>query len=249
MSRSIRFAAALVSLAGLAVVTPAQSPLNPNERTAPPRVNPQDKEDIWVLEFKYKDPRIIAMDVPGRGRTNVWYMWYEVVNRTGAPRYFHPTFDLVTLDRNTTHTDEVLPSVQDAIRKQEDPNNYLDIKNSVTVGKEPIPPSRPDAAPRPVYGLAIWPDVARKAGDTTRFSVFVSGLSNGWTVDDAGMVRRKTLQLNFRRQTDAAHQESGDIVFVPPIEWIYRSTSVKAPTKPKSAEKSTDKAAEKADGR
>jgi hypothetical protein len=231
MCRFVRFAALFLA-AGFAASAPAQ---NPNERTAPPRTNPEDKEDIWILEFTWKDPRVITVNIPGRGPTVCWYLWYQVVNRTGAPRYFHPTFELVTLDRNTVHTDEILPTVEEAIKKVEDPGGYLKLKNSVTIGREPIPVSKPDAAPRPVYGVAIWPDVAKRAADTTRFSIFVSGLSNGWTVDDAGMVRRKTLQLNFRRLTDAAHQDSSDIQFVPPIEWVYRSTSVKAPAKPQPA--------------
>jgi len=63
----------------------------------------------------------------------------------------------------------------------------------------------------------------------TSFSVFASGLSNGWSSDDPGQVRRKTLQLNFRRYTDARHQDAEAIRFVPPHEWIYRATSVKAP--------------------
>lgn len=224
-----------VAVLGWASVAPAQSTLNPNERVAPPRINSQDKEGVWLLDFKFKDPRTIVVDIPGRGRTTCWYLWYEVVNRTGAPRFFHPAFELVTLDRNTTHPDEVLPVVEDAIRKLEDPTGYLKLKNSVTIGSEPIPPSLPDAAPRPVYGVAIFPDVASRAGNTTRFSIFLSGLSNGWTVDDAGVVRRKTLQLNFKRRTDAAHQDGSDVVFVTPTEYVYRSTSVTAPPKPKAA--------------
>src|SRR4051794_26827004 len=98
---------ALLVLGAAGSVAGAQSLGNPNERTAPPRVNPQDKEDIWVLDFRWKDPRPITVDIPGRGRTTVWYMWYQVTNNTGAPRYFHPTFELVTLDRQqATHTDE-----------------------------------------------------------------------------------------------------------------------------------------------
>jgi hypothetical protein len=230
-----RVVIALGALVGLASAAPGQTLLNPNERAAPPRINPQDKEDIWLLDFKFKDPRTIVVDIPGRGKTTCWYLWYEVVNRTGAPRFFHPSFELVTLDRNTSHPDEVLPAVEEAIRKLEDPTGYLRLKNSVTIGAQPIPPSKPDAAPRPVYGVAIFPDVVARAGDTTRFSIFVSGLSNGWTVDEAGKVRRKTLQINFKRLTDAAHQDGTDIQFVAPTEFIYRSTSVAAPPKPKPA--------------
>lgn len=231
----MRFGAVVTALLIGASWVAAQNIVNPNERIAPPRINPQDKEDIWLLDFKFKDPRTIVVDIPGRGKTVCWYLWYEVSNRTGAPRFFHPTFDLVTLDRNTVHTDEVLPVVQEAISRLEDPNGYLKLKNSVTIGRTPIPPSKPDAIPTPVYGVAIWPDVATRAGDTTRFSIFVSGLSNGWTVDSNGIVRRKTLQLNFKRLTDAAHQDGQDIVFVAPSEYIYRSTSVPAPPKPKAA--------------
>ncbi len=233
----VRFAVALLLAAGFGAGAQAQNVLNPNERAAPARINPQDKEGIWLLDLTFKDPRTIVVDIPGRGKTTCWYLWYQVTNRTtGAPRFFHPQFELVTLDRNTVHVDEVLPTVEEAIRKLEDPTGHLKIKNSVTIGKEPIPPSKPDAAPIPVYGVAIWSDVARRAGDTTRFSIFVSGLSNGWTVDDAGIVRRKTLQLNFRRNTDAAHQDGSDIKFVTPSEYVYRSTSVPAPPKPKAAD-------------
>lgn len=232
----IRMAIALfVAVAAISTAL-AQTVQNPNERPVQPRTNPQDKEGIWLLDMTFKDPRVIVADIPGRGKTTCWYLWYQVVNRTGAPRFFHPQFELVTLDRNTVHVDEVLPTVQEAIAKLEDPTGRLKIMNSVTIGKEPIPPSKPDAAPIATYGVAIWPDVVKRAGDTTRFSIFVSGLSNGWTVDDGGIVRRKTLQINFKRFTDAAHQDGLDFRFVPPPEFVYRSTSVPAPTKPKPAD-------------
>lgn len=240
MTRFLTLAVAL-SVA-LACVLVAQPPVGPNERQAPKRTNPQDKEDIWMLDFKYKPIRVFTADIPGRGKTVVWYLWYQVSNQTGAPRFFNPYFELVTLDRNTVHVDEVLPAVQAAIAKQEDPTGYLNIKNSVTIGQEPIPASKPDAAPRYVTGIAIFPDVAKRAPDTTRFSIFVSGLSNGWTVDDNRVIRRKTLQLNFKRLTDAEHQDSQDIKFVGPEEWVYRATSVTAPkVKPAEVPKAPEK--------
>src|SRR5580765_5356206 len=109
----VRFAVAMLVAAGLAAGLTAQSPQNPNERPAPPRTNPQDKEGIWLLDFTFKDPRTIVVDIPGRGKTTCWYLWYQVVNRTGAPRFFHPQLELVTLDRNTVHVDEILPTVQE----------------------------------------------------------------------------------------------------------------------------------------
>ena len=49
--------------------------INPNERTVKPEPNVQDADDIrspdskiWVLDFKFKDPRLIKVNMPGRGQ-------------------------------------------------------------------------------------------------------------------------------------------------------------------------------------
>jgi hypothetical protein len=215
---------------------------NPNEREVKPGPDVLDKDDItnpdgkvWCLDFKFKDPRIITVDVPGKGRRVCWYMWYQIINRTKEPRTFIPDFELVTLDKNTVHKDQVLPKVQDAIRAVEDPTDYLKIKNSVTIASEPIPLSKEEAIPKAITGVAIWDDVP---SETTRFNVFVSGLSNGWAVTDPigadkePVVRRKTLQLSFKRTGDKLNLDSKDIQFLAPAQWIYRASSLKLPTLP-----------------
>jgi hypothetical protein len=215
---------------------------NPNEREVKPGPDVLDKDDIsnpdgklWCLDFKFKDPRIITVDVPGKGRRVCWYLWYQVINRTKEPRTFIPDFELVTLDKNTVHHDQVLPRVQEAIRQVEDPTDYLKIKNSVTIASEPIPVSKEEAIPKAITGVAIWDDVNP---ESQRFSIFVSGLSNGWAVTDPvgndkdPVVRRKTLQLNFKRLGDKFTIESKDIQFIPPAQWIYRASSLKLPMLP-----------------
>lgn len=202
-----------------------------NEREVKTQTNVQDKEDIWMLDFRFKDPRLVTVDIPGRGRKVVWYLWYQVVNNTGLPRTFIPDFELVTHDKPGLYRDQVLPKVQEAIRRVEDPTQHLDIRNSVTIASEPIPPSKPDAYPRAITGVATWDDVDP---DANRYSIFVSGLSNGWSEDDNKVIRRKTLQLNFRRVGDRYYMDSREIKFVPPAEWLYRATSV---DKPKNVEK------------
>jgi hypothetical protein len=228
MTISRWFLAAPVALL-LGVAALAQAPGGGyNIVPAPPRVNVQDKEDVWVLDFQFKSPRVVTVDIPGRGKKTVWYVRYEVWNRTGAPRYFIPTFELVT-DKEVFR-DEVLTSVQDQIRKIEDPTGFYDVKNSVTIAAKPIPPSKQDANPIYVTGVAIFADVVEKAPDLTKFSIFVTGLSNGWAEDElTHLIKRKTLQLNFRRFSDARVQTADVIRFQPPVEWIYRGTSVKAP--------------------
>ena len=121
----------------------------------------------------------------------VWYMWYQVYNlapagRTAEPVTFLPEFELVTKDLNTSHLDEPQPFIFEQVRKLEDttvgpdfPNGILDLQNTISISKKPIPPSKPDAIPRMVSGLAIWTDMDEVAPKTNKFSVYISGLSNG----------------------------------------------------------------------
>src|SRR5438067_2848382 len=154
--------AAALSLTGLSLAG------NPNERDVKPAPNVQDPDEIylsddkgnprldekgnpipkpdskvWVLDFRFKDPRLIKVDVPGRGQKVCWYLWYQVINKTKQPHTFYPEFELVTHDRDTVHYDQILPKVQQAIAAVEDPTGYYKIKNSVTISAEPIPPSLP----------------------------------------------------------------------------------------------------------
>lgn len=252
-----------VVLGGLATGLAAQTQTtNPGEIEVLPQRTALDADDlngpnskVWALEFTFMPPRLIKVDVPGRGTRLCWYMKYRVVNKTGKPRTFIPQFDLKTNDTNLVYRDEILPSVEEAIRRVEDPTGYLNIKNSVTIAAEPIPPSLPEAAARPVTGVAIWMDSnevnpgddektkAEKAklprlSDTNAFSIFVAGLSNGWSLADptppetAPVVRRKTLQLNFQRIGDNLTLKSEQIKYLPPAMWIYRTSSLKLPPMP-----------------
>ncbi len=235
---------------------------NPNEIVVKPQINVQDPDDItkegskvWVLDFKFKGPRLITVDIPGRGRKVCWYLWYQVTNNTEEPHTFIPDFELVTHDKNTVHHDQILPTVEKAIRKLEDPSEDPSsprIKNSVTIAAEPIPPSklkgRPNAMPRPVSGIAIWDDVDPESNS---YSIFVAGLSNGWSVTDPvppenkPVVRRKTLQLNFRRIGDKFFQKSEEIRFVPPAQWIYRGSQLSVPGLPGASKEAKENGAKK----
>jgi hypothetical protein len=208
------------------------------------------KSGVWAFDFRFKDPRLIKVNVPGRGTRICWYLWYQVINRTKEPQLFIPDFE-VTNDYPGVYHDEVLPSVQDAISKIEDPTGYQDIKNSVTIAAQPIPVSKPEgtAYPRPVTGVAIWDGTSadpkgqnpkvKDLADSTRFSIFISGLSNGWVLVDAlpsgagksepPVIRRKTLQLNFKRLSDRMSLDSRAISFEPPAEWIYRASQIQLP--------------------
>jgi hypothetical protein len=226
-----------------------------NEHDARGTKSDLDKKNVWVLDFRFKAPRLIKVDIPGRGTRICWYLWYQVINNpppqgsgSKEPVTFAPDFELVTQDTDNpaVYDDEILPKVQDAINKIENPSgaDYLMAKNSVTIAATPIPPSKPDAFPTAITGVAIWDGTSadpknrdpkkKDLADSNRYSIFVSGLSNGWVLTDPPsgqknaqpVVRRKTLQLNFKRLGDRFLMDSREISYVPPAEWLYRASSI-----------------------
>src|SRR5947209_20165283 len=84
---------------------------NPNEREVKPRANVLDPDrvltatgelnldsKIWVLEFRFKDPRRVTVDIPGRGSTLRWYLWSHVLERDKEPHTCIRDLQLDTLD-------------------------------------------------------------------------------------------------------------------------------------------------------
>jgi hypothetical protein len=236
---------AVVALLALALVPLALAqgpPATFNEREVKGEQGNQ-KSGVWSFDFRFKDPRLIKVNIPARGTRLCWYLWYQVINRTGQPHTLIPEFELVTRDYPAAYSDEVLPSVQDAIKKVEDPTGFQDIKNSVTIASRPIPVSKPgdEAYPRAVTGVAIWDggvgEGRKDLANSTHFSIFVSGLSNGWIlVDPLGqgadarpIIRRKTLQLDFKRTGGTFGTDTRDVTFLPPAEWMYRVARLRIP--------------------
>lgn len=250
--------ATLIALAGAPVLFAQEDPARqPGERYVNPVELPLDKAGIWNLHFRYKPPRIMEVngfDKNGKPtKQTVWYMWYQVYNRSPEPVYFTPEFELVTKDLNTTHLDEPQPYIFEQIKKFEDrtitkevPNGELDLKTTIEISRRPVPPTPPDAFPTLVSGIAIWTDMAERAPRTNKFSVYITGLSNGVATEQtkpAGpnndvvtLIKRKTLRIDFLRPTDDNNPEITDIKVDdadgPAETWIYRTTTQ---IKPKAA--------------
>jgi hypothetical protein len=216
------------------------------ERRVEPILLPLDKADVWTFHFRYKPPRIVTLEgldrVGKKAPLVVWYMWYQVYNLSSDPQTFLPEFELVTKDLNTTHLDEPQPHLLAQLNKLENPTGHerLELLSSITISKRPIPPSKPDAIPIVVTGAAIWTDMFEKAPRTNKFSVYVTGLSNGLAIEETPLgeklIRRKVLQINFIRPTDDNRPQITDIVpddaNGPPEKWIYRTVSTLKPKAP-----------------
>ena len=99
------FGAILATALSGAIGGPLSAQDQPGERKVEPQKLPLDRNDVWTLHFRYKPPRIMTVegfDAKGNpAKQIVWYMWYQVYNRSGEPVTFVPEFELVTKDLNT----------------------------------------------------------------------------------------------------------------------------------------------------
>ena len=207
------------------IPTPRLAP-GPNVVVVDSSVLPKDRQSIWVLDFAFKPIRMRTVELPGKGRKHIYYMWYRVVNRTGKPRMFAPQFTLVT-DTGKRYEDMVIPQAIDVIRNREDPTRPL--LGAVTV-MGILPPTGDKAGvDDAIDGVAVWEEIDPEADS---FKVYVRGLSDGYQevtvsapndADDTKTITRyKTLRIDFLRPGDRFHLNEREIRLAdPPDEWIY----------------------------
>ena len=180
---------------------------------------PRDKEGIWVLDFSFKPVRMRTVDIPGKGRRIIHYLYYRVANHTGKPRMFAPQFSLVT-DTGKRYEDTVLPQAVEVIQAREDPS--IRLLGAVGVMGY-IPNSTKEGIDDCVYGVAVWEGIDPKAD---RFNVYVRGLSDGYkeVAPPSGkpFAQYKTLRIDFIRRGDERHIDEKEILLnEPPYEWVY----------------------------
>ncbi len=213
-----------------------------------PQVFEEEKKavpDLWVLDFEYRRPRFLMVNVPGEGKKIAWYMTYKLVNRTKEPHAFVPRFELVTNPsanapniggvaavigegapgikglESKLFADTVLPQALRTVNRIEG-KDFLD---AVSVSKDPLAPTPPEGAAIVKHGVVFWKDVPM--GDTKRFNIYVAGLSNGYRrVEDpkdrnAEKVLRKTLELRFSKTGDDYDPHSKEIR-LEGQDWVYR---------------------------
>lgn len=192
----------------------------PNWIVADSETLPLDRKGIWILDFAFRPMRMIDVDVPGKGRKRVHYLYYRVVNHTGKPRRFVPQFSLVD-DQGKRYDDVVLPQAVKNIQAREAPQTEL--LGAVSI-MGMLTPSTKEGIDDAVYGVAIWDKVDLNAD---AFKVYVRGLSDGYQIvqppENAKPVTKfKTLRIDFQRPGDALKAHENEIHLLdPPFEWIY----------------------------
>jgi hypothetical protein len=181
----------------------------------------RDKQGIWVLDFAFKPLRIRTVPFRDQGRNKqVHYLYYKVVNRTGAPRMFVPQFVMVN-EKGEKFEDNVVPQAIPLIQAREDPS--IPLLGAVDIAGM-IPPSTKPNVDDAVFGVAVWENWDPKAD---RFSIYVRGLSDGYTEVPAPsggkpVAKYKTLRIDFIRRGDEHNLNEKEIQLAEiPYEWVY----------------------------
>ena len=181
---------------------------------------PRDKQGIWVLDFSFKPMRIRTIEIPGKGRRQIHYLYYRVVNRTGKARDFVPQFTILT-DTGKRFEESVIPNAVKIIKARED--DAIPLLGAVDIAGT-IPPSTKPDVDDAVYGVAVWEGLDPKAD---RMSIYVRGLSDGFKEikpQDGGKttVKYKTLRIDLIRRGDDRNLNEKEIELNDPAyEWIY----------------------------
>jgi hypothetical protein len=180
----------------------------------------REEQGTWVLDFAYKPLRIKTADLPGRGKRKIYYLYYRVINRSGAPRRFAPQFIMVN-DKGEKFEASIVPEAVAAIQMREDATIPV-LGRARTMGI--LPPSTKPDVDDAVYGVVTWDNWDQNAD---RFSIYIRGLSGGYQVIEAPSrgkrsVQQKSLKIDFIRQRGQRNIHQREIQLAdPPHEWVY----------------------------
>jgi len=175
-------------------------------------LQPADRQGLWVLDFAFKPLRMRTVEIPGKGRRTIYYMYYRIINRTDEPRLFVPQFSIVT-NTGKRFDDAPVPQAVKLIQAREDPSTPL-LGSVDMVGL--VPPSKREGVMDAVYGVAIWNDFDPKA---SRFSVYVRGLSDGYQPQSK---KYKSLKIEFQIFGDHIEVHEDEIRLMDPAYyWVY----------------------------
>lgn len=212
------------------------------ETVAAPLITGEERNeqpDIWAMELRYKPMRMIQVELTDQKTGNtrkelVWYLAYRALVRNSSGiadsvspddrPWFVPEFTFVVKGRRgpEVYQDQILPAAQAAINRRE----RHEYQNSVEI-VAPLPKITPDRSKvfKSLDGVATWTGIDP---DVVFFTVYVTGLSNGYKVtDEKGpdgkeLLSRRTLVQDFWRPGDRFEQHEEEIRIKDEPHWVYR---------------------------
>ena len=213
---------------GLITVSLAAQDASQGSVTPPPKLDRYPTPSIapvaWEIDFTYRTPRRIVVQVPGEDSPRAfWYMVYRVINNNDQEIFLVPAIDLVTRDGVSIPANRNTPlaafqAVQNRARGTE-LTLPQEMAGKLLVGEDAQRSS-----------VAIWEEPTREMGT---FDIFIGGLSGEiQTLTDAqgealkdsegNPIRvRKTRHLRFKvRGDDQANFD--DPVVLEHDGWVMR---------------------------
>lgn len=181
---------------------------------------PRDKQGIWVLDFAFKPLRLRTVEIPGKGRKQIHYLYYRITNHTGKPRDLVPQFTLVT-DTGKRIEEAVIPAAVKLIQTREAAE--INLLGAVDIAGV-LPPSTKEGVDDTAFGVAMWEGVDPNAD---KMSIYIRGLSDGYKEVPAPnggkpTTKYKTLRIDLIRRGDARNLNEKEIQLAEPsYEWIY----------------------------
>ncbi len=182
---------------------------------------PARQEGIWVLNFSFKPLRIKTVEIPGKGRRNIHYLYYKVVNRTGSPRMFVPQFIMVNED-GKKFEDQVIPQAVPPIQARED--RTIPVLGAVNI-MGVIPASTKPNVDDAVYGVAVWDQLGPQGRPFQYLCARTIGRLQGSARTQRRQANRQVQDLTHRlhpsgRRPECEREENIEFND-PPYEWVY----------------------------
>ncbi len=173
-----------------------------------------------MLDFAFKPLRIRTVPIPGKGRRQVHYLYYKVVNRTGKPRMFVPQFIMVNEKRAE-------------VRGRGHPRGHpahpaprgatIPLLGAVDIIGM-IPPSTKPNVDDAVFGVASWDTGTPSPTASASTSAACPTATRRFPAESGGkpVAKYKTLRIDFIRRGDERNLNEKEIQLAdPPYEWVY----------------------------
>lgn len=196
-TRSLRRAAARLALAApLLVVTPLAFMAPAPSALAAPQPEPVPRR--WELEFTPGPLRVASFDLAGGGPRVFYYFSYKVVNKSGADRWFAPSFEMDTGDGTIYRSGRDVP--REVVEKLIQASGNSELEDEVKIQGQLL--QGPENAKE---GIVVFPCTSLKPEYVNIYCAGFSGENKSVARPDNGQT------VVLRKQRWLGHTVNGEI--------------------------------------